>query len=57
MIQQTKEEIVEAIKEDPETWADLFLTLADQLAKYEQLLEWTLKPEKAKHNNESNPND
>jgi len=57
VIQQSREEIVEAIKADPETWADLFLTLAEQLAKYEQLLEWTLRPEKAKHKNESNPDD
>ncbi len=38
MIKQSKEEVAEAMREDPETWAELYLQLMSQIALYEAML-------------------
>lgn len=39
MINQSKEEVAAAMKQDPETWADLYLTQMEQLLEMSELLQ------------------
>lgn len=38
MIEQRKEEVADAMREDPETWAELYLQAVAQIAVYEAML-------------------
>lgn len=39
MIDQSKQEVAEAMKQDPETWAELYLTQMEQLSEMMELLQ------------------